>query len=373
MASAEKLGIDNVLDVLQTTFGLDGDLLKGKEFRILCPVHEMDTDDHKPSVDVNLETGYWNCFSCPARGDVIDLGVLIREELDFSLKITKKKSKRYEWYRARDKVQQILVPTEPEAITAAARNRLRAARRAVANPRAGRERFQPIVPPVDAYRFKFPRYLKDRDFRKDTLKRWKIRYTEETTLFREDNTSFTITEAVAIPIFDATGRNVLAWCYRATDKSEPWFRNARYIYTPGVSETLSKIWFGMHLHRHEPVVDVVEGALDAIWEDQNGFPALAILGSQVKQIEKVRLLMNFRKVNLLCDRDTSGITTTIGLGDALRERGVPATVGRYPAWMLNRRGEPAKDAQDLCGLDLELVHARMIPYTVWKRKIREAA
>ena len=39
--------------------------------------------------------------------------------------------------------------------------------------------------------------------------------------------------------------------------------------------------------------------------------------------------------------------------------------------MLNRKGEQAKDAQDLCRLDLELVYARAVPFVLWKRGFRE--
>lgn len=353
MASAEQLGVEDVLEVLEGSFGMEGTAGKG-EFRTLCPVHEMDEEGHEPSCDVNLETGYWNCFSCPASGDLVELGTKVLG-------------------RTRAEVRKLLKPDEPDAIRALVQRRLRTARRAHRRPVKSKKAFVPTVPPLEAYSAKESLfgYLYDRGFSKKTIRKWNLRYVKEATLEKEDGNYFTLTHAIGIPIFDKFG-NLLAWCYRATPKSDSWFQNVRYIYTPGVTDTLAQIWFGMNHHQDEDQVAIVEGALDAIWCDQNGVPALAILGSQVKQLPKVRALMDFRKIILLCDRDLSGSTTAYHLGVALQERGVPCTVCRYPRWMLNRRGEPAKDPQDLSGLDLELVVSRAVPFIVWKRNNRAA-
>lgn len=376
MPKAEALGVEDVNEVLKEIYALEGDDSKG-QFRMLCPVHESKEGGHTPSCDVDLVTGYWNCFSCPASGDLVDLGVVVLEELEFIPFDSRKDKQKREWGKARKKIEKILAPDDPDAVAAAVRRRLRAARTAVKPPKAPKDRFKPVVPPVDSYEFKMIPFLKNRGFTKATLKRWKIRYVRSEILTKDEKDdhgrykTFEITHAVGIPIFDEKSK-LVGWCYRATEKSEAWFQNVRYIYTPGITDTLSQMWFGLNLQLDANEVAVCEGALDAIWCDQNGIPAVAILGSQVKQAVKIRKLQRFRNIVLFTDRDLAGVTTAMHLGMALRDRGVPCTVARYPRWMLNRRGEPAKDPQDLSGLDIELVFHRATPFTIWRREVTAA-
>lgn len=368
MASAEELGVDDVYEVLTITFDLSGDTNKG-QFRMLCPVHEMGEEGHSPSCDVDLETGYWNCFSCPAAGDLIDLGVVINDDLPFDYKTAKNNSEeRRKWNRGRAKIHRLLQPDTPDAVTLAIKRRLSAARKSMRTKRKKKGAWEPIIPSESSYSRKIPKDLTERGFTRETIRRWNIRYAKRATLMKEDGKSFTLTHAIAIPIYTPRGW-LVGWCYRATEKSDEWFRNVRYIYTPGITDQLSQIWFGMHLHQDEKEITVVEGALDAIWCDQNGIPAVAILGSQVKQLPKIRALMDFRKVTLFTDRDLAGATTAHALGEALQERGVPCTICLFLPWMRNRRGERAKDAQDLCPLDIELTHLTAIPFPVWKRSL----
>lgn len=365
MATAEALGVEDVHEVLTGLYDLTGDTAKG-EFRSMCPVHELGEEGHRPSMDVDLERGFWNCFSCPASGDLVDLGVIVLENIPFDYKSAKKKTANHKkWMAGRNKVRKLLQPDDPDAITATIQRRLRSAKAGVRASSGTKGQFEPMIPSLDSYEFRFPKFLKDRGFAEKTLKRWNIRYAVEATLFKDDGNTFTLTNAIAIPII-AVDESVVGWCYRATEKSESWFQNVRYIYTPGITDVLAQMWFGMHLHHERDEIAVVEGALDAIWCDQNGIPAVAVLGSQVKQLPKVRGLMGFKRVTLFTDRDLSGVTTAFHLGSALQERGVSVSVCRYQPWMLNRRGEPAKDPQDLCALDVELTYLRAIPFLAWK-------
>lgn len=362
MAKAEDLGIDDVYEVVTDIFGLSGNSNKG-ELRIFCPVHEANEKGHHPSCDINLETGYWNCFSCPASGDIIDLGVVTVQALPFEQRQQKS------WRIARAKTLKLLKLDEPDQLTGKISRRLRSAKQAMNPSRTGKEKFKPIIPPIDAYEYRYTKDLQDRGFTEETLKRWNIRYVDSATLLKEDGGSFNITHAIAIPIIKING-SIAGWCYRATRNSEKWFQQVRYIYTPGITDELSQMWFGMNLHWDKQEITVVEGALDALWCDQNGIPAVAILGSQVKQLQKIRALMIYQRVILLTDRDTAGETTAFHLGQALQQRGTAVKVCLFPGFVGNRRGEQAKDAQDLCPLDLELVHARAIPFFQWKQRNR---
>lgn len=330
--------------------GIDGTVHKG-QFIMRCP--DPDHTDNKPSAAVHLVDGLWNCFSCPAKGDIIDLGKLTMGASYMD-------------------VMKVLRPNDPGAILNAVRRRLEARKRAAKPVRAPKGRTGPLVPSRGSYEDGPLDYLLDRGFDEKTLRRWGVRFASHVTLFREEGKSFTLDNAIAIPVLSER-RRILAWCYRATEASPSWFREVRYIYTPGVTDTLNKTWFGMHFHKDSPEITVVEGALDAMWCDQHGIPAVAILGSQVKQMVKVRKLMDFRKVTILTDKDTAGVTTAMTLGTALQERGVACSVSRYQSWMLSRKGKPAKDAQELCGLDLELTQARAIPFLLWKQGGNRAA
>ncbi len=378
MAKAEDLGVEDVYEVITETFGIAGDTHRG-QYRCLCPVHEAGEEGHHPSCDIDLETGYWNCFSCPAAGDIVDLGVLVVEGLTFDQRMAKNKNtKKTEmagvWLAGRAKIHQLLRPGTPDAVTAAIKRRLTAAQRVMRAPRKKDRGFQPIIPSENNYSEKIPQALLDRGFTKETIRRWDIRYVKRATLLKEDGKSFTITHAIGIPIYDPD-KNLVGWCYRATQKSDSWFREARYIYTPGIKDKLNHLWYGMHLHKNSEEITVVEGALDAVWCDQNGIAAVAILGSQVKQLPKIRHLMNFRKVTIFTDRDTSGAMTAHSLGESLQERGVAVMVCTFHSFMHARNTDeqgkpvPAKDAQDLCSLDIELTHAGAIPFLLWKRSL----
>lgn len=350
MPKAEDYGIDNVLVYVTEIFGLTGETHKNK-FTMTCP--NPDHPDTNPSCDVNLETGYWNCWSCPAGGDLVDLG-------------------HYALGQSRRAVRKILQTDDPDTRRNVLQRRLRDARTALKPVRAITHRDELLVPPYGSYEKGPLTYLVKRGFDRNVLREWGIRFAPEVTLFRPDGKPFTLSAAIAIPILSDTNE-MLAWCYRATPSSQQWFQNVRYIYTPGVQDTLNVHWFGEHVDNPVDNITIVEGALDAIWCSQHGIPAWAILGSQIKQIHKIRKLSRYRHVTLLTDRDTTGVTTAFALGQALQARGQGVSVCRYTPWMKGPKGKPAKDAQDLCGVDLELVHARAIPFLTWKQAGRRAA
>lgn len=352
MAEAAAYGIDDVLSIVTDVFALDGEVHKNR-FRMLCP--NPDHDDTNPSCSVDLVTGLWNCWSCPAGGDLVDLG-------------------HYALGQKRKVVRKLLQPNEPDAMRYALQRRLQGRRAALRPARATRHRTELLIPPEGSYDDAPLTYLLRRGFNRKVLKKWGIRFAPLVTLFRQDSKPFEVTNAIAIPILSET-EEMLAWCYRATPDSPRWFQEVRYIYTPGVQDTLNQHWFGEHMTVDGSVdnITLVEGALDAIWCHQWGIPAWAILGSQVKQTAKIRKLMRFRHVTLLTDRDPTGVTTAFGIGQALQARGIGVSVCRYASWMTNRQGKPAKDAQDLSGVDLELVHARAIPFLTWKQEGRRSA
>lgn len=354
MPLAEDLGIEDVEEVVTSLFGLEGQNLGNGEFRILCPVHEQDGLDHSPSCDVNLRTGQWNCFSCSASSDLVGLGKIVLG-------------------KTRREVLDLLRPNEPTAIAAAIRNRIKTRQRKIANhndlyaPAVSRDSAVPIAP-LGSYESGPLDSLIERGFKKKTLKRWGIRFVREMEMVKTNGDSFTIRKNVAIPIVGRDGSPV-AWCYRATSESDNWqIENAKYIYTAGVTETLSQNWFGLHRHRNQKEIVVVEGALDAMWCDQNGIPAVAMLGTSSKQFEKTALLTQFQRVTILPDRDAPGLIAALKLGDRLQSFGTPVRIALYRPWMTSAKGKPASDPQELSPIDLELAVATASTWHEWRRK-----
>lgn len=349
MPTADILGVENVLEVVQNIYGLDG-RTKGEEFHFLCPVHS----DRHPSADVNLVSGYWSCFSCKAGGDLAGLG---KDVLG----------------RTRNEVLKLIRPNEPSAITAAISRRVRAARKEyVTKTVSERKRSNRNVDDatIASYSDGPLDYMHDRGFTSETLDRWSVRYCNEAVLDRPGDDPFTIRDAIAIPICRPDGE-IFAYCYRATPESPRWFREARFIYTPDAG--LSETWGGLQLHDGGEEITITEGFVDAMWIDQHGYPAIPIMGSSPKEKKKIRKLADWRKVRLFLDNDNAGHITTWQLGEALTDLGVPVTVCLRKPWMVKKDGSPAKDANDLCGTDLELVIERDVPFTFWKRRAAVAA
>lgn len=329
---AAELGLD-VLEVCQTLYGLDGEL-HNDEFSILCP--HPDHEDHSPSCNVNIETGYWRCLSCGAKGDIITLG-------------------RHCLGKRRGEVQELLTPNNPQAMVALVQRRLRALQTPAHTAREISRHRQAIQDrpwlPADAqspmaYRSGPLSYLLARGFTSETLERWGVRYLRHADIASKKG-KLTIYNAIAIPIFDSENR-LHSWCYRATDLSPKWQQETcRYLYT---LDALDRPWIGLNFHRDLSEIVVTEGPLDAMWFDQHGIPAIAIGGNQ-RSAEKLAELERFRRITIFCDNDAGGKLATKQIAEVLAHR-MQVHVARYP------RGTRGLDPQQLCSADLELGVAR---------------
>jgi DNA primase len=346
MAKAELLGILDVEAVLRDIYGLDGTVRRG-EFKMLCPVH----DDSKPSCDVEIATGYWNCWSCEAHGDIIDLGAKVLG-------------------RGRASVRKMLKVNDPDLRTVGLKRRIQALRASVRPEADHRRAWSPSVPPAGSYALEPMKYMLKRGFSLDTCERWGVRYASRVVLEKvpdsvgeDENKMFELAHVIAIPVFDGKGK-IAMWTYRSTDKSDEWMqKGAKYIHTPGVDK--QKLWFGYHLQRYEDEVAVTEGPLDAMWLDQCGIPAVANLGSHLKNVSanltKIDQLCSFRKVTLFFDRDSAGITSANQIGRLLHDRGVDVRVALYPKFT-----EGAGDPAELNPLDAQIMYWRAPSFLRWQ-------
>lgn len=352
MATAQKLGITDVLHVLADVYGLDFEVTKD-EARFLCPNPKH--QDTKPSTDCNLKTGLWSCFSCGAKGDLVGLGIyVLKGVVPSSLKL-------FEREQLREEIIELLKPGSPEQVATGIQQKIKHARdEREASVRPAVRRSTGRLPSPSDYDSSPLTYMRRRGFDRATCRQYGVRFAPEETLTKDDGDTFNIKDSIAVPIRDREQR-LISWMYRKTDTSLDW--QPRYLYTPGFD--LAASWFGLHLHVDEPTIHVVEGPLDSMWLTQHGYPAVAMMGNNHSNPRKFRQLHDFKKVVVVPDYDSGGAFMAERVGSLLRGR-VPVFVCRWPKAVVRRTGEEKPDPQDIkVARDIDLVVSRAIPWHVW--------
>jgi DNA primase len=314
----------DVLPILTDVFNIEGEL-RGKEFYIHCP--NPGHVDRSPSCSVSVESGLWHCFACGVGGDLYKLGQII---LGYTP----------------GEVKELLKPKSAESLLRSVQSRL--------SKLTYRERKTKIELP-GPYESGPLGELRSRGFSQETLRRWGVRYVTWEKL-RGHKGPFNIQKSFAIPIRNEDGK-LEAWCYRRSAESPQW--QPKYVYTPGTD--LTRMWYGLEHHSQAGTIVVVEGALDAMWLDQCGIPALAMLGSQPSE-QKILRLQNYRQVLLLGDCDAAGAIAVERIGKVLANR-VGVRVARYPKWC------NAKDPQELHPVDVEVVLAQAVSWAEWRTSL----
>lgn len=332
MPKAVDLGVTSVVDIVERVFQIEG-ALSGDEYKFLCinPRHP----DSNPSCSVNVTTGYWHCLVCGVGGDLAELGVQALR-------------------RDRDDVEELLRPASLEGLLDTVRLRL-------SNVRAY-ERVRPPDAPIarGPYEPGPLTYMRSRGFTQPTMDRWGVRFAPTERLINNKGKEFTIRASIAIPLRSESGET-MAWCYRRTHSSDNW--QPRYLYDREVSH----LWFGVDRHAHEEEIVIVEGALDAMWMDQCGIPALGLLGAgmaggQKRTLRnKITRLQRYKSLVLMGDRDQGGALWVKAVGNQLGNR-MPIRVCMYSRWM------DGTDPQELCGVDLEYMMARAVPWARYRMR-----
>lgn len=355
MGLIEDYGLD-ILSVLNNTFGIEGEIVID-DLRILCPNPKHDDSD--PSCYVNLkqhsthkgrviDAGFFHCFSCHAKGDIVSLGAL-------ALNLRK------------SEIRKLLEPGNTDAQIAVLQSRLRGFLTPSASSQSPaefdriwkeREWLEKDARKLDSYEDGPQTYLLKRGFKPKTIKRWGVRYVPAAKINTKRGTAI-IRASVAIPIRDLNG-TVIAWCYRRTDESPGW--QPKYLYTYRSPRGL--VWIGIdHCHERRHIV-LGEGALDAMWIDQSGIPAIAIGGSGV-DIARARTLTRFDSVTLFMDRDEAGQWAAQRIGEVLWEK-MPVYVARY-----KRRWE-GTDPQQLTPEQVRYAVENAISWPTWQIRKRFA-
>jgi len=129
-----------------------------------------------------------------------------------------------------------------------------------------------------------PKWIFDRGFDKQSMKKWLCGISPANGLI--------------IPVKDNNFRTV-GWITRQ-EKQIP-----KYLYSKGLKK--SHILFGQPYIRDSEYVCVTEGPLDAMWLNQLGFPAVALLGMSMSDKQRDLLLTLPTKELILClDNDEAG-------------------------------------------------------------------
>ena len=179
---------------------------------------------------------------------------------------------------------------------------------------------------------KVPWWIFDRGFTKKALKRWDCGVDSENNL--------------VIPIKDRESR-LVGWVTRQYN------REPKYLYSKGLKK--SKVLFGEFNIEPCSFICVTEGTLDAIWLDQHGYNAIAILGANMSTRQQEAVLKLPTEELVLClDNDDAGKIGT--------DRIMSCIANRFVVSYIQLPNE-YKDVQDI--RDITLLNEIIKERTFW--------
>lgn len=252
-----------------------GDNLKGR-----CPIHKGEGDR---AFNVSLAKNAFNCFSCHAKGNVLDLVAAMEQ-----VSVRDAAGKLQQWFLAGKPAPQQKAPAKrPEPIKEPE----------VINPPL---KFELRVDPEHEYG-------QGRGLTKETLAYFGAGLCRKGMFAGR----------FVVPLHNESGQ-LVGYAGRSIDGAEP-----KYLF-PSAEKGFHKKYLLFNLHRvlknlavQKPVV-LVEGFFDCMKVHQAGFPCLGILGATLSREQEELLCINFEQVILLFDGDDAGRTAT---EDCLRRLG----------------------------------------------------
>lgn len=224
--------------------------LNGKEYSTICPFHY----DTSPSLSINLEKEVWICFSgCGAGSLMTFFQRLLNKTPTEIFQLNSEQDLTLDFGLTQQK-------TEPVA------------------------ELPEISMSSTLLMDKFPQWVYNRGFSKSILMQFGCGTDADRSL--------------VIPAKTREGKTVGTITRRR--ELQP-----KYLYSKGFRK--SKILFAADHISETQRVYVVEGSLDAMWLHQNGYPAIALLGMSLSDIQKDLLLkLPISEVVLCLDNDEAG-------------------------------------------------------------------
>ena len=280
----------------------------GDNFLINCPFHE----DENPSLSVHRELGVFKCFSCSEKGNMVKLisqidGVSTEEAEDII----------YLGFSPKDSIQELsslLETKDPES--------------KLVNERYFFSHFSEVSGI-------FLKYLKKRKISEDSIDRFGIRCSR----------SGKYRNRVVIPIRDYSGRMISFNARAVFDGTKPKTRKLKK------SRIVNSTLFGYHEMPSSDRVVLVEGELDAIFLQQFGIPAVALMGKILSEGRIDVVTNKFKYVYLSYDGDRWGRQSAEEHLSILKDQ-MPASVIKLPN---------GKDPNDLSHSEILKTYREVIP------------
>ena len=232
--------------------------LEKSEIQTLCPFHS----DTRDSCSINVDKGVWICFRGCGQGS---LRGFVKRILNLSWKEVDAYLGNQEVELSLDIFEDMMGDVD--------------------------EDYMPEVD-LEYNKNRVPNWIFERGFSPETLIDWECGIDSWNNL--------------VIPIRDDQSRLVGSVSRRMN--MEP-----KYLYSKGLKK--SKLLFGGYKIEKCPFVCITEGTLDAMWLEQNGYPAVALLGAHLSRIQQELLIQLPTDELVLClDNDEAG---QIGLNAAM--------------------------------------------------------
>lgn len=320
---------------------------KGQNYWGCCPFHNEKT----PSFSVNEDKGFYHCFGCGEHGDIISF-VMKSENVDFrtaitelaaqaGLKLPDYKPKSHEQIAREESYFEIM-----ENAASIYQKRL----------------FDPDGEIALAY-------IRGRGFNDDMIKKYRIGYAPKNNIIankfvniKQDNLLATglcrrgdygmydfFRDKLMFPIFNAHGQ-IVAFSGRSLDGSEPKYINTSDTELFHKRKTIFGFNFARDaIHRANRSI-VVEGQIDAIQMQCNGFPeTVAPLGTALTEDHISMLCKANRNITFCFDGDAAGQKAAARacdivmpfLRDASDVKFAFVSGGKDPDEVLKTGGQPA--------------------------------
>jgi DNA primase len=260
------------MEMILGRYGVNWLRKKDEELRGRCPIHQ---GEGQSTFHVSLGKNVFHCFSCKARGNVLDFVAAMEKcsVRDAGVKLN-------EWFA---------VPSEAPA-----------AAKLEQTQSGGVSTVAKVNKPL-TFQLKDVdhehAYLKERGLTAETAQVFGVGYF---------GGKGSMHGRIVIPIHNEHG-DLVAYAGRAIDGSEP-----RYKLPAGFHKSLEL--FNLHRatgdRKNQGCVVVVEGFFDCIKVAQAGFACVALMGSSMSAQQEGLLAHHFNKVCLLLDGDEAGKTAT---------------------------------------------------------------
>jgi DNA primase len=271
----------------------------GKEFRGRCPIHhrgagESGEDKNGASFHINHDKNAFNCFSCKARGNVIDFVAAMERcsVRDAALKLK-------EWFGVSDdsaaKTEHGggVASKKAEVVKAASEPTESADEKRGTPVGESSEQNKPLafelkaIDPTHAY-------IAERGIKTETAQRFGIGFFPGRG---------SMSGRVVVPIHNVEGE-LVAYSGRSIDGTEP-----KYKLPAGFQKSKELFNFHRAAGEDEKLVILVEGFFDTMALHQAGFTnTVALMGCQLSSAQEQLLTSRFNDVIILLDGDEAGRT-----------------------------------------------------------------